>query len=414
MSATLIIPNVSVGFFHEGQWLTANKSHAQYVAIETAVGTGDFDTAAKLISLKGAVTTAITGSNLRLVGNNLVYKGEVVRGILGKRLLEMIRLGHNCKPLEAFLGNLMQNPSSRAVDELYGFLEASQLPITDDGYFLAYKSVRQDFTDHHTGTMDNSIGSVVEMPRNTVDEDKDRTCSRGLHFAAHEYASNFGSHGRMVVLKINPKDVVAIPSDYKNQKGRACKYTILEEVKRSDKKLVNAQVVPQKKDKVLDLSTLRVGQYYEFSGNLSVFNSSLIQDGKFIAEYLGDACILVSGYKQWFNDPSSRTGLIAKEVKKPYEPQVDNYADTTLWDYHVGLLTFQGTAGEFPVNRDVPYILERASDSKEYRGEFYLLEYQEKHDNLVFGRYNPKGEIERYVTIADVSDWFIQRNIEAS
>ena len=343
MSETLIIPNVSVGFFHNGTWLTANKSHAQYTAIEAAVGSGDFEGAAKLISLKEAVSVAIQGSDIELKGNQLYYQGDVVRGILGKRILEMIKLGYNCKPLEAFLRNLMENPSSRAVDELYGFLEASKLPITDDGHFLAYKSIRQDWTDHHTGTMDNSIGAIVEMPRNKVDEDKDRTCSRGLHFAAHEYAKGFGSSGRMVVLKINPRDVVAIPSDYNNQKGRACRYEILEEVQRSDVKLVDAQVVPQK--------------------------------------------------------------------KKAYVPQQDNYDNEDLWDEVLGILTFQGMAEEFPIDRDRAYELERKSNGKQYRGVFYFTNYDVKNDNLVFARTEWDGS-QKFVTISDVSDWYIQHDLD--
>lgn len=344
MSATLIIPNASVGFFHEGKWLTANTSHPQYTAIEHAVGIGDFEVAADLLSLKKAVAIAVQGSKLTLQGNQLYYGENVVRGILGKRILEMIKLGHDCRPLESFLENLLQNPSSRAVEELYGFMEVSQLPITDDGHFLAYKSVRQDFTDHHTGTMDNSVGSIVSMERNLVDENKDRTCSYGLHFAAHEYAKGFGSGGRMVILKINPKDVVAIPSDYQNMKGRACRYEILEEVERGDSSLVNAQVV--------------VGK------------------------------------------------------KKTYVPQSDNYDDINIWKESTGYLKFKGNTEEFPVNRDVPYVLERITPSKEYRGEFFFQSYDEKNDNLVFARRGFDGDIERYVTISNTSDWYILRDVE--
>jgi hypothetical protein len=344
MSATLIIPNVSVGFFHEGKWLTANASHPQYTAIEKAVGVGKFSAASKLISLKEAVSIAVTGSKLELLGNELYYQGNVVRGILGRRILEMIKMGHDCRPLELFLENLLQNPSSRAVEELYGFMEVSQLPITDDGHFLAYKSVRQDFTDHHTGKMDNSVGTTVSMQRNLVDEDKDRTCSYGLHFAAHEYAKGFGSGGRMVILKINPKDVVAIPSDYKNMKGRACSYEILEEVARGDSSLVNAQVV--------------VG-------------------------------------------------------KKTYVPQADNYDDSNIWQSNLGYLTFKGNHEEFPVNRDVPYTLERTSTSKLYRGDFYFQSYDEKNDNLIFARRGYDGEIERYVTIKDSNEWDIIQDLSA-
>jgi hypothetical protein len=67
------------------------------------------------------------------------------------------------------------------------------------------------------------------MPRNKVDEDKDRTCSHGLHFCSHGYLSNFSGE-KVVVLKVNPRDVVAIPADYNNTKGRACRYEVVGEL----------------------------------------------------------------------------------------------------------------------------------------------------------------------------------------
>lgn len=77
--------------------------------------------------------------------------------------------------------------------------------------------------------MDNSVGKVLEMPRNMVDEDKNRTCSAGLHFCSYDYLAHFGGE-RIMVLKINPKDVVAIPADYNNSKGRTCRYEVVDEL----------------------------------------------------------------------------------------------------------------------------------------------------------------------------------------
>jgi hypothetical protein len=125
--------------------------------------------------------------------------------------------------------NLYANPSKRAVTELYGFLEKNNLPITPDGYFLAYKKVRKDFLDVHSGTMDNSPGTIVEMERNKVDDNKDQTCSTGLHFCGMSYLSHFGGE-RTVIVKINPADVVSIPSDYNDAKGRACRYEVIGEM----------------------------------------------------------------------------------------------------------------------------------------------------------------------------------------
>jgi hypothetical protein len=125
--------------------------------------------------------------------------------------------------------NMMTNPSFRAVNELYGFLEKNNLPITPDGHFLAYKRVRENYTDCHTGKMDNSVGKVVEMERNKVDDNQNNTCSSGLHFCSENYLRSFGGE-RTVIVKINPRDVVSIPTDYDNSKGRACRYEVIGEV----------------------------------------------------------------------------------------------------------------------------------------------------------------------------------------
>jgi hypothetical protein len=69
------------------------------------------------------------------------------------------------------------------------------------------------------------------MPRNKVDEDKDRTCSYGLHFCSISYLPHFSDScgGHTMIVKINPKDVVAIPADYNNTKGRTCRYEVIGE-----------------------------------------------------------------------------------------------------------------------------------------------------------------------------------------
>ena len=160
------------------------------------------------------------------------YYGDMeVHNVLTAKMFDMMKQGFPVEPMVKFLQNLLENPSKRAVDELFGFLQTNQLPITDDGHFIAYKKVRGDYLDIHSGSLDNSVGNTVEMPRNLVDDNKDRTCSSGLHFCSIEYLKHFGngSTDRVVILKINPRDVVSIPSDYHNTKGRACRYEVIGE-----------------------------------------------------------------------------------------------------------------------------------------------------------------------------------------
>jgi hypothetical protein len=207
---------------------TISKSHITYPQVLEAVKAGDWDKVKEIVDPVKVVLSFGQG-NVTIEGEQLLWKGRELNTGLATRMIAMLEEGFDIKPMATFMENLMSNPSKRAVDELYGFLEKNNLPITPDGHFLAYKRVRDNYFDVHSGTMDNSVGKIVEMERNEVDDNKDRTCSAGLHFCSHSYLGHF-SGDRVVIVKINPRDVVSIPSDYNDSKGRACRYEVIGEV----------------------------------------------------------------------------------------------------------------------------------------------------------------------------------------
>ncbi len=165
-------------------------------------------------------------------GGAVTFKGKPVDNTLTARMLRQLREGFDLKPMARFLENLMQNPSYRAVQDLYTFLEYGKMPITEDGCFLAYKKVRANYHDIRTGTIDNSVGQVVSMLRNGVDEDPNRTCSYGLHVCSFDYLPSYASapDDRVMIPKVNPRDVVAIPKDYNNTKMRVSRYEVVGEL----------------------------------------------------------------------------------------------------------------------------------------------------------------------------------------
>lgn len=210
------------------QPFTIAKSHITYPQVLEAIKAGDWETVKEIVDPVKVVLKFGQG-NVAIDGDTLTWKGRPLHNSLSTRMIAMLQEGFDITPMAAFMENLFKNPSKRAVDELYGFLEKNNLPITPEGHFLAYKRVRHNYTDCHTGTMDNSIGAVVEMERNEVDDNRDNTCSSGLHFCSHSYLGHFGGD-RVVIVKINPADVVSIPSDYNDAKGRACRYEVIGEV----------------------------------------------------------------------------------------------------------------------------------------------------------------------------------------
>jgi len=220
--------------FDDGDSATVYNSNPNYGAVCSAVKDKDWDLVKTLAMPVEAVKKAVKGiENVAIEGGFVTYDGVPMHNTLTSRMLEMHYDGFDISPMAIFLENLMENPSHRAVNELYDFLEASELPITEDGHFLAYKRIDENFKDIYTHSIDNSPGQTVTMTRNSVDEDKNRTCAAGLHFCSREYLPSYGAYDngkKVVMVKINPRDVVAIPSDYNNAKGRCCKYTVVKEL----------------------------------------------------------------------------------------------------------------------------------------------------------------------------------------
>ncbi len=228
MSYPFIIQGSNVTVVIDGKPHTIAKTHLTYTKVVDAIKANDWDAVKQIIDPVKVVLNYGQG-NVSIQGSQMFWKGELFAGSLATRMIAMLEEGFDISPMVNFMENLMLNPSKRAVDELYGFLEKNNLPITPDGHFLAYKRVRENYFDCHTGTMDNSPGRIVEMERNKVDDNKDNTCSQGLHFCSQEYLKSFGG-ARTVIVKINPRDVVSIPSDYNNSKGRACRYEVIGEL----------------------------------------------------------------------------------------------------------------------------------------------------------------------------------------
>jgi hypothetical protein len=268
-----------ITFYVDGVAHVVSEDHINHTAIMKLFEAGDHDGLVELLAKKNTDF----GSGIELRGESIFFHDRKLPDSLSKRWLKMHKAGMSLTALNAFVNNLYSNPSRVAVEELDLFLMANNLPLTADGHFVAFKRVAiwEDdseplviskimdgtfvdqhgvshdpstlvenpdgtvsviepdtdddddvkFVDCYTGEVDNSVGMHVSMHRNDVNDDRNITCSTGLHFCSLGYlnASNYGGeNGTVIVMvKINPKDVVSIPRDYNNTKGRCCAYEVL-------------------------------------------------------------------------------------------------------------------------------------------------------------------------------------------
>jgi len=220
-----------------GHTYTFNSDHPSYDKLVQNLKLGNveyFEAAYEIITRVNEFCEGYVSAE----GGKMTWDGIPMPELFTDRILDMIDQGFPFEPMLNFLDNLSQNPSDQAVVELFDFMQNKHLPITSDGHFLAYKAVDENFKDLWSGSLDNSIGQTVEVPRGSVNSNRDKGCASGLHVGAIDYASGYGGidinnksdddgGNNLVICKVNPMDVVSVPSDSKFQKLRCCKYEVV-------------------------------------------------------------------------------------------------------------------------------------------------------------------------------------------
>lgn len=223
----------SINVFVKGKTYNILKSTPEFDKVKEAIKSNVSEDDLLAILDKPVAIVKQNKGNIQVVDGEVYFKNKKVEGPIVSRILFMVDEDIPLDPIDRFLQNLEQNPSFRAVTELYTFLEKCNLPITEDGCFLAYKRVTKDYLDFHTQKIKNTVGTVVSMPRNEVDDNYNNGCSRGLHVAAKEYFNTgFGgeSGSHLLAVKVNPKDVVSVPHDCSFTKMRVCEYVVVMEI----------------------------------------------------------------------------------------------------------------------------------------------------------------------------------------
>lgn len=161
--------------------------------------------------------------------NNLYFKDLPVPASLSGKLLQAAEnedLGLNA--WYKFLEKLADSSHEDTYNRLHEFLKHNNITINAEGNVLAWKIVTADFKDCHTRTFDNSVGQVVSMPRQAVEHNVDKTCSRGLHACAFSYVQHFGGNdSNLILVEIDVRNIISVPTDYDGAKVRCCEYKVL-------------------------------------------------------------------------------------------------------------------------------------------------------------------------------------------
>lgn len=221
------ITGESITVILNGKSHTTKKGSANFVGLRNALINELWSEVPEHINVAASLQKWAKGK-FSIQSDELCFEGKPLPMSIVKRMNRMASRGEDPTSLFNFYERLQKNPSFRSVEQLFDFLDHENIPITEDGTFLAYKGVREDYKDIHSGTFVNTPGSSFFMPRNQISDDPDVPCHVGFHVGAEDYAVNFAGHsGRIVICRVDPEDVVCVPRDHSFQKMRVSKYTVI-------------------------------------------------------------------------------------------------------------------------------------------------------------------------------------------
>lgn len=233
---TVYVPGV-------GPLLASRESHTNFDELVTAAQWGNDDIEV-LFDVGRAIEkkfTNVVNGRVAIRDGQVFFDDDEMDNSITEAILRFHAEALDFTPLVKFMENVMANPQVESRDQFYRWLEHYNFPIDDNGCIVAYKGVRTNtdgtytsirrgtaFTNdvEHTGYIPNAVGDVVTMPRSGVDFDPNAACSAGLHAGTYEYAKEF-SHGAVMHVAINPRDVVSVPHDSSSQKVRVCRYEVI-------------------------------------------------------------------------------------------------------------------------------------------------------------------------------------------
>ena len=235
-----IINNTGIIFFHQHKPIKIEKGSNQYLRILKAFDLPKDEQESAIFKILEQTSGFLQADGFEITPEKVSYNGEAMPSALADKIRSIIEEGLPVSLFAKFWDNLQQNPSANSVRELYDFLAYKELPITEDGCFLAYKGLNKTGWSisgnketkvlkgkvDASGRIYNAVGEEIEVRRWDVDDRRENHCSYGLHVGSLNYAENF-ARGMIVVVKINPKDVVSVPKDYDCQKCRVSAYKIV-------------------------------------------------------------------------------------------------------------------------------------------------------------------------------------------
>lgn len=232
----------------DGKAFTFPNEHPNFqVAVDLALekGSKDSEEYRKLFDVEESVRDlfGVVTDRVRVAEGVVYFDDKPMHNTVTEQILRFMEEGlKDYKPLAKFMENIADNPNENSREQLFDWLELHHLAIDENGYVVCFKGVDRDYkpsrsgpgtvvypdgrvVETKAGMLDYTPGNTVSIDRAIVNEDKNATCSVGLHVANRRFADGHQNH--TVEVRVNPKDFVSVTADSSREKIRCCKLYVV-------------------------------------------------------------------------------------------------------------------------------------------------------------------------------------------
>ncbi len=228
MSSYIIGPNY-VSFFYGNRPYSVTQDHPKFTLVKEQLLHGFIGAAYEILT---RANEAFEYRGLTINSNGVFYQGERLNGAVVDRIIELFKANKPVDRLVAFLRRLMDNPSKFIYNNLYNYLEKYKLPIDEDGFVYAIKAVKHDLKSKWTDKVQYRVWDTYSEPRAILTaKDNDSYCGKGLWFGWTDFVFNYGiGNDHVVVVKVDPANIIATPNLSGYQKIAACSLFIAKDL----------------------------------------------------------------------------------------------------------------------------------------------------------------------------------------
>lgn len=219
--------------------------------IKTLVRPSDIvDKCAKTINAKlERISEHLSCDGCHVYFDNESFSNLALDPALEEHLVRCINDGddEDVKSWANFAERLYGNTDATIRSQIVSWLDAQGwLTIDTKGRLVGYRGCKADgkgtmtpFSVHSgsaivdgtpiNGHIPNHIGSIIEMPRNAVQNDPTVGCSSGLHVGTFDYACDWAPNdGWLLRVAVAPEDIVSVPFECSSSKIRCCRFEVLD------------------------------------------------------------------------------------------------------------------------------------------------------------------------------------------